>query len=83
MADFDYDLLVIGAGPAGEAAAMAAVKNEMRVGVIESRGVLGGNCTHKGTIPSKALRQAVKQLIRFRMQPMFRSQSPIARPTYP
>ena len=83
MADFNYDFLVIGAGPAGEAAAMAAVKNEMRVGVIESRGELGGNCTHKGTIPSKALRQAVKQLIRFRMQPMFRGQSQIARPTYP
>jgi len=83
MTDFNYDLLVIGAGPAGEAAAMAAVKNEMRVGVIESRGVLGGNCTHKGTIPSKALRQAVKQLISFRMQSMFHGQSFSDRPTYP
>lgn len=83
MADFSYDLLVIGAGPAGEAAAMAAVKNNLSVGVVENRGVLGGNCTHKGTIPSKALRQAVKQLIRFRSQPMFQGQAYSSRPTYP
>ena len=73
MADFKYDLLVIGAGPSGEAAAMAAVKNDMRVGVVEDRGMLGGNCTHRGTIPSKALRHAVKQVIHFGSQPIFRS----------
>lgn len=73
MADFKYDLLVIGAGPSGEAAAMAAVKNDMRVGVVEDRGMLGGNCTHRGTIPSKALRHAVKQVIHFGAQPIFRS----------
>lgn len=73
MADYEYDLLVIGAGPAGEAAAMAAVKNNLTVGVVDAQGVLGGNCTHKGTIPSKALRHAVKQIIRFNSQPLFRS----------
>ena len=74
MADYSYDLLVIGAGPAGEAAAMSAAKNEMSTGVIEGRGILGGNCTHRGTIPSKSLRHAVKQVIRQRNLPVFRSQ---------
>ncbi|MFT5082770.1 MAG: NAD(P) transhydrogenase [Lentisphaeria bacterium] len=73
MADFTYDLLVIGAGPAGEAAAMAAAKNELRVGVVEDQGMLGGNCTHKGTIPSKGLRNAVKQIIQFGSLSIFRS----------
>lgn len=73
MADFKYDVLVIGAGPAGEAAAMAAAKNDLRVGVVEDRGVLGGNCTHKGTIPSKALRSAVKQVIQFSSKSIFRA----------
>lgn len=83
MADFSYDVLVIGAGPAGEAAAMAAAKNEMRVGVVEDRGELGGNCAHKGTIPSKALRNAVKQIIQFGSQPIFRSLGGSSRLTYP
>lgn len=73
MADFKYDVLVIGAGPAGEAAAISAAKNNLRVGVVEDRGKLGGNCTHKGTIPSKALRNAVKQVIQFSSQRIFRS----------
>lgn len=83
MADFKYDVLVIGAGPAGEAAAMAASKNEMRVGVVEDRGVLGGNCTHKGTIPSKALRNAVKQIIQFGSQSIFRTLGNSKMLTYP
>ncbi len=73
MAVFNYDLLIIGAGPAGEAAAMAAAKKDMEVAVVDSRGVLGGNCTHKGTIPSKSLRQVVKQVVQFRDQSLYRS----------
>jgi len=73
MANIEYDLLIIGAGPAGEAAAMAAVKNDLTVGVVDAQSSLGGNCTHKGTIPSKALRHAVKQVIQLRSQPIFRS----------
>ncbi len=72
MADYSYDIAVIGSGPAGEGAAMAAAKNGRRVGVIEDRTMVGGNCTHKGTIPSKALRHAVKQIIRFNSNPLFR-----------
>jgi NAD(P) transhydrogenase len=84
MADYTYDFLVIGAGPAGEAAAMAATKNGLKVGVVDNTGSLGGNCTHRGTIPSKSLRQAVKQVIHYRQQPevlQMASLPPISYPT--
>ena len=83
MAVYKYDLAIIGAGPSGEAAAMAAAKKEMEVAVIDNRGILGGNCTHKGTIPSKALRQAVKQVIRLRNHPLFRNMGVRTTFTYP
>lgn len=83
MSDYRYDLLVIGAGPAGEAAAMAAVKNELNVAVVDSQLLLGGNCTHRGTIPSKALRHAVKQIIHFNSLPIFRSIGSVKTLTYP
>lgn len=73
MANYNYDVLVIGAGPAGESAAISAAKTGMRVGVVEDKGMLGGNCTHSGTIPSKALRNAVKHIAQFRTQPIFRA----------
>lgn len=69
MAEYTYDLVVIGAGPSGEAAAMAAVKNKLSIAVIDDSSMLGGNCTHKGTIPSKALRHAAKQVVHYRKQP--------------
>jgi len=72
MADYNYEVLVIGSGPAGEGAAMAAVKNGKRVGMVEYRAMIGGNCVHKGTIPSKSLRHAVKQVIRFNNNTLFR-----------
>jgi NAD(P) transhydrogenase len=72
MTDFNYDVLVIGTGPAGEGAAMAAVKRGQKVGVIEYRSMIGGNCAHKGTIPSKSLRHVVKQVIRFNNNNLFR-----------
>ena len=83
MADFNYDLLVIGAGPAGEAAAMAGAKSNLSVGVVEAQSMLGGNCTHKGTIPSKALRNAVKQVIQARTQTVYRSMGLSGVPSYP
>lgn len=72
MADYHYDVVIIGAGPAGEGAAMNAAKHGKKVAVVEDKGLVGGNCTHWGTIPSKALRHAVKQIIQFNTNPMFR-----------
>ncbi len=83
MPDFQYDFLVIGAGPAGEAAAMSAAKNGLKVGVVDDQGLLGGNCTHKGTIPSKSLRYAVKQVIHFRKQPEVLQMSTLGPVSYP
>lgn len=58
----DYDVIVIGSGPGGEGAAMKAAKEGKRVAVVDNFPEVGGNCTHRGTIPSKALRQTVQQL---------------------
>jgi NAD(P) transhydrogenase len=60
---YDYDTLVIGTGPGGEGAAMKSVKEGKHVGIIENSESVGGNSTHKGTIPSKALRSYVQQLM--------------------
>ena len=72
MAVYNYDVVVLGAGPAGEGAAVNAAKLGRRVAVVEERNMVGGNCVHLGTIPSKALRYSVKQIIQFNTNPMFR-----------
>ncbi len=72
MLNDQYDLVVIGAGPAGEAAAINAAKHGKKVAIVEDKVQVGGNCTHLGTIPSKALRHSVKQIIQFNTNPMFR-----------
>ncbi len=59
---FDYDVVVIGSGPGGEGAAMKAAKSGKRVAMVEDKPLVGGNCTHRGTIPSKALRQSIQML---------------------
>ena len=56
---YDYDLIVVGSGPAGEKAAIQAAKLDKRVAVIERGSLLGGACTHTATLPSKTLREAV------------------------
>ena len=58
---YDYDLVVIGSGPAGQKAAVQAAKLGKRVGVAE-RGQVGGVSVNTGTIPSKTLREAVVYL---------------------
>jgi NAD(P) transhydrogenase len=83
MAKHSYDLLVIGTGPAGESAAMNAVKMGKRVGIICDKPRPGGNCTYLGTIPSKALRYGVKQVIQFNTNPMFREFGEIRNVTFP
>ena len=57
----DYDVIVIGSGPGGEGAAMKCAKSGKRVAVVEEMFEVGGSCTHKGTIPSKALRQIIQR----------------------
>jgi len=73
MQSYNYDVVVIGAGPAGEGAALNAAQNHLRVAVIDSRVEVGGNCTHLGTIPSKALRYTVWQVMRYSKNPLFRN----------
>ncbi|HEY9050318.1 MAG TPA: Si-specific NAD(P)(+) transhydrogenase [Gammaproteobacteria bacterium] len=58
MAAYEYDLLVIGSGPGGHSAAIAAAKLGKRVGIIERKPYVGGVSLQNGTIPSKALREA-------------------------
>ncbi len=57
-----YDLIVIGSGPSGQRAAVAAAKMKKRVVVVEARVVVGGVCINTGTIPSKTMREAVLHL---------------------
>jgi NAD(P) transhydrogenase len=66
-----YDVVVIGSGPAGEGASMRLSKQGKRVAVVEMQDQVGGNCTHKGTIPSKALRHAIQLLADYRHHPLF------------
>lgn len=54
---FDYDVLVIGSGPAGQKSAVQAAKAGQRVAIIERDSLFGGACVHRGTIPSKTLRE--------------------------
>jgi NAD(P) transhydrogenase len=57
-----YDLVVIGSGPAGQKAAIAAAKLGKKAAVIERGNMVGGVCINTGTIPSKTLREAVLYL---------------------
>ena len=58
MSDFDYDVLVIGAGPGGYVAAIRAAQLGLKTACAESRETLGGTCLNVGCIPSKALLHA-------------------------
>src|SRR4029077_8886925 len=58
----EYDLVVIGSGPGGQKAAIAAAKLGKSVAVVERGAMLGGVCVNTGTIPSKTLREAVVYL---------------------
>jgi NAD(P) transhydrogenase len=52
-----YNVIVIGSGPAGQKAAIQATKAHKTVALIERDKLLGGACVHRGTIPSKTLRE--------------------------
>ncbi|MES2627001.1 MAG: Si-specific NAD(P)(+) transhydrogenase [Pseudomonadota bacterium] len=83
MARNSFDLIVIGSGPAGESAAMNAVKAGKKVALICDKPRPGGNCTYLGTIPSKALRHGVKQVMQFNTNPMFREFGDVRKVTFP
>lgn len=66
MAGYDYDLVVLGSGPAGHRAAIQAAKLRKKVALAEPKAELGGACINTGTIPSKTVREAVLHLSGFR-----------------
>jgi NAD(P) transhydrogenase len=70
---FDYDLVVIGSGPAGQRAAIQAAKLDKKVALVEKTTVLGGVSVNLGTIPSKTLREAVLDLTGFRSREFYGS----------
>ena len=58
MADYDFDVLVIGSGPGGYVAAIRAAQLGLKTACVESRETLGGTCLNVGCIPSKAMLHA-------------------------
>ena len=67
----EYDLVVIGSGPGGQKAAIAAAKLGKTVAIIERGRMLGGVCVNTGTIPSKTLREAVLYLTGMNQREMY------------
>lgn len=67
----DYDVLVLGSGPGGQRAAIAAAKLERTVAMVERRDGIGGVCVNTGTIPSKTLREAVMYLTGLSQREMY------------
>jgi NAD(P) transhydrogenase len=66
-----YDLVVIGTGPAGQRAAIQGAKTGKRVAIVEKRDVIGGVGINTGTIPSKTLREAVLHLSGYNYQNIY------------
>src|ERR687892_2909190 len=58
MAETEFDVIVIGAGPGGYVAAIRAAQLGLKTACVESRETLGGTCLNVGCIPSKALLHA-------------------------
>jgi NAD(P) transhydrogenase len=67
----EYDLVVIGSGPAGQKGAICAAKLRKKVAIIDRKRTIGGVCVHTGTIPSKTLREAVLYLSGFRQRSFY------------
>jgi NAD(P) transhydrogenase len=67
----DFDLVVIGSGPAGESGAVHAARHGKRVALIEREPVLGGTAANTGTLPSKTLRETSLYLSGFRQRGLY------------
>jgi NAD(P) transhydrogenase len=68
-----YEVVVIGSGPAGEGAAMQCAKDGKRTAIVELNETLGGECLHRGTIPSKALRHSIQRYIESMSNPLVKN----------
>src|SRR5206468_3309303 len=68
---YDYDLVVIGSGPAGEKGAVQAAYFGKRVAMVEKSESVGGACVHTGTLPSKTLREAALYLTGFQRRELY------------
>ncbi len=71
MSESEYDLVVIGTGPAGQKGAIAAAKARKRVAIIDRTVMIGGVSVHTGTIPSKSIREAIFQLSGFAVKVLY------------
>jgi NAD(P) transhydrogenase len=71
MSEVEYDLVVIGSGPAGQKGSIAAAKARKRVAVIDRATMIGGVSVHTGTIPSKTIREAILQLTGFAVKALY------------
>jgi len=71
MQTHEYDLVVIGSGPAGQKGAICAAKLRKKVAIIDRQRTIGGVCVHTGTIPSKMLREAILYLSGFRQRTFY------------
>jgi NAD(P) transhydrogenase len=68
---YDYDLVVVGAGPAGEKGAAQAAYYGKRVACVERAEAPGGAAVHTGTLPSKTLRETALFLSGFRQRELY------------
>src|SRR5437879_11985418 len=71
MSVSEYDLVVIGSGPAGHKGAIAAAKARKRVAIIDRAVMIGGVSVHTGTIDSETVREAIFQLIGFAVKALY------------
>jgi len=71
MVTNNYDLVVIGSGPADQKGATAAAKLGKRVAIVDREEMIGGVCLQTVTIPSKAVREAILYLTGFRQRVLY------------
>src|SRR5579864_4511472 len=71
MAATQYDLIVIGSGPAGQKGAICAAKMRKKVAIVDRKQMIGGVQVNTGTVPSKTLREAILYLSGYRLRTFY------------